>query len=76
LRFPLVDALVFPGGVGVGPFRGLFFADAGIARFSNENFPAQKITAYGAGIEFKPFQVIWARRNGKMVPSFYITFGW
>ena len=76
LRFPLVDALVFPGGFGIGPFRGLFFADAGVAKFSGENFPAQKITAYGAGIEFKPFQVIWARRNGKMVPNFYVTFGW
>ncbi|MBI2065025.1 MAG: PD40 domain-containing protein [Candidatus Yanofskybacteria bacterium] len=74
LRFPFADGVIFPGGMGIGPFRGLLFTDAGIAKFHGEKFPAQKIRTYGFGIEMKPFQILWTGK--KMVPSFYITFGW
>ena len=74
IRFPLIDAFVFPGGLGIGPIRGLLFVDGGIAKFSGEEFPVQKIGTYGFGAEFKPFQIVWTGK--KMIPSFYVTFGW
>lgn len=74
LRFPVADGIILPGGMGIGPFRGLLFGDAGIAKFQGEKFPAQKIRTYGFGLEMKPFQVLWTGK--KMVPSFYVTFGW
>lgn len=74
IRFPVIDAFVLPGGLGIGPFRGLGFVDSGIAKFHGEKFSSQRINTYGFGIELKPFQVLWTGK--KMVPSFYITFGW
>ena len=77
IRFPVLDALVFPRGIAMGPLRGLLFADAGIARFSGEDFAAQKGTSMGAGIQFLPFNVLWTRRsNGKWVPTFYVSYNW
>ena len=80
IRFPLLDALVFPRGIAVGPFRGLLFADAGIARFSDEKFPSPKGTSIGTGVQFSPFSLIWRARKSNdkwiMDPTFYIRFDW
>ena len=80
LRFPILDALVFPRGMAIGPLRGLLFADAGIAGFSSDKFPAQKGTSIGTGVQFLPFNFIWrARKSGGkwiMDPTFYINLNW
>jgi len=77
LRFPLVDAVVFPDGFGIGPFRGLAFFDAGRAGFSGDNSPFQKGSSIGAGVQFSPFSLLWTRRsNGKWVPTFYYRLDW
>ncbi len=76
LRFPLLDALVFPGGFGVGPLRGIMFVDAGIATFNNALLPAQRGTSVGGGIQFLPFNFLWTRENGQWKPTFYISMNW
>ncbi|MFQ5789677.1 MAG: peptidase MA family metallohydrolase [Acidobacteriota bacterium] len=38
LRFPMVDALLIPGGLLFGPIRGAFFVNVGGARFNDEPF--------------------------------------
>ena len=76
LRFPFVDAVVFPRGFAIGPLRGLVFADAGIAKFSDEKFPAQKGTSIGGGIQLLPFNFLWTRERGKWIRTFYITYNW
>ena len=80
IRFPLLDALVFPRGIALGPIRGLLFADAGIARFSGEKFPSQKGTSIGGGVQFSSFNFLWRaiKSNGKWIldPTFYIRMDW
>ncbi|OGN08738.1 MAG: hypothetical protein A3C64_00850 [Candidatus Yanofskybacteria bacterium RIFCSPHIGHO2_02_FULL_41_12] len=76
LRFPIVDAVLFPRKFALGPFRGILFGDAGIAKFSGEKFPAQKGFSYGAGIQFLPFTFLWTQENHKWVPSFYFAYNW
>ncbi len=64
LRFPLIDAVVFPHGMGIGPLRGLFFADYGRAQFSQERLlPAQKGISLGYGVQLFPFNFVWAWRD-------------
>lgn len=76
LRFPLLDALVLPGGIGLGPFRGFLFADAGFAKFSNGNLPVQKGYSYGAGVQFLPFSFVWSNVEGRWTQGFYLSFNW
>lgn len=79
LRFPLMDAIVLPGDGRnyVGPFRGILFFDAGIARFNDQKLPAQAATSIGGGIQFLPFNFLMTREKGnKWKPSFYITMNW
>lgn len=63
LRFPFVDAVVFPHGIAIGPIRGFLFGDYGIARFDKEEFPAESASSLGIGLQFLPFNVVWARRS-------------
>ncbi|MDP3696694.1 MAG: hypothetical protein Q8R55_01525 [Candidatus Taylorbacteria bacterium] len=77
LRFPFIDAILTPGGaMAVGPFRGLLFFDAGVAKFSDQRLPSQRETSVGGGIQFLPFNFLWTRENGKWRPSFYINMNW
>lgn len=76
LRFPVVDAILFPNKFAIGPFRGILFGDAGIAKFSGEKFSAQKGVSYGTGIQFLPFNFLWTREHNKWVPSFYFSYNW
>lgn len=77
LRFPIPGTYLLYQGV-----RGLFFADAAYAKFSDERFSSQKLKTYGFGAQYVipfvglPAQSIWRRDNGKWKPSFYITIGW
>ena len=77
LRFPIPGTYVLYQGV-----RGFLFADAVVARFSDDEFPAQKIKTYGFGTQYVipflgwPAQSIWTRDNGKWNPSFYVTLHW
>ncbi len=63
LRFPFVDAVVFPMGMAVGPFRGFIFADGGFAKFSREKLAAQSGLSTGFGIQFQPFNFSWSFRK-------------
>lgn len=76
LRFPVVDAVLFPKKFAIGPFRGILFVDAGIARFNGEKFPARKEISYGAGVQFLPLNLLWTRERNKWVPTFYYTYNW
>ena len=77
LRFPIPGTYLLYQGV-----RGFLFADAALAKFTDENFPAQEIKTYGVGIQYVipfigwPAQSIWTRDNGKWRPSFYVTLPW
>jgi len=77
LRFPV------PGTYILGmPVRGFLFADAAIARFSDERFSEQKLNTYGFGAQYiipfigLPAQSVWTRDGGKWKPTFYITLNW
>lgn len=63
LRFPFVDAIAFPAGFIVGPFRGFIFADGGIAKFSREKLAKQWGLSTGLGIQFQPFNFSWSFRK-------------
>ncbi|OGN03823.1 MAG: hypothetical protein A2655_01000 [Candidatus Yanofskybacteria bacterium RIFCSPHIGHO2_01_FULL_43_42] len=77
LRFPIPGTYV----LGI-PVRGFLFADAALARFNDEIFPAQKLKKYGFGAQYiipiigLPAQSVWTRDNGKWNPSFYVTLHW
>lgn len=77
-RFPFIDAIVFPGGIALGPIRGFAFSDYGLARFSNGNFPTQKGASVGFGLNFGGMNFVWAWREidkfKKRVPDMYV--GW
>lgn len=79
-RFPVLDAVVFPGRFGIGPFRGFLFADYALARFSNEKFSAQEGASFGPGINFMGFNFVWAWRKidgfKGSKKDFYISRGW
>ncbi|OGN16540.1 MAG: hypothetical protein A3B99_04995 [Candidatus Yanofskybacteria bacterium RIFCSPHIGHO2_02_FULL_44_12b] len=75
-RFPLVNAIVLPGNMAIGPLRGLIFADVGIAKFTGEKLPTQRAKSYGMGIQFLPFSIFWSRDNGSWKKSFYLTYNW
>ncbi len=78
LRFPFIDAVVFPGGIALGPVRGFLFSDYALARFSNEKFPVQKGASVGFGFNFGGMNFVWAWREidkfKKKVPDMYM--GW
>ncbi len=63
LRFPIIDAIVFPKGMGIGPFRGFIFADFGIAKFNSNERPSQRGISTGIGIQWLPFNYVWTRRE-------------
>lgn len=79
LRIPLINALVFPGGIAVGPVRAFGFADYGVAKFSNGLYPAQKGTTYGFGAQFGYLNFSWAKRKldnyTDLKYDFYIGYG-
>lgn len=80
IRFPFVDAIVFPNGFAIGSFRGFLFADYAYAKFSAEKFSAQEGVSMGPGISLGGFNFVWAWRkidgfkNSKK--DFYISKGW
>ncbi len=82
LRFPVLDAIVAPGRLNFGSVRGFLYGDGVISKFSNEQFPAQRIKSYGFGAQYidpfmgLPLQMTWRRNNGKWDPTFYITLNW
>jgi outer membrane protein assembly factor BamA len=80
LRFPFIDAVVFPGRMALGPIRSFLFADYALAKFSSENFPIQKGASLGVGFQFAGFNYVFAWREldkfKKQVPDFYISKGW
>lgn len=63
LRFPFMDAMVFPMGFVIGPFRGFVFADGGVAKFSHEKLATQSGISTGFGIQFQPFNFSWSFRK-------------
>lgn len=77
LRFPIPGTGLLGQGV-----RGLFFLDGAYAKFSGGNFPAQKLRAYGFGLQYvipfigMPAQTIWEREDGKWKSTFYMTIHW
>jgi hypothetical protein len=83
LRFPLIDGIVFPKGIGVGPFRGLAFVDAGTAGFSSDDLPNQDGFSYGMGLQFNfmlPMNLVWTKTDwheyDKWRSDFYIAYNW
>lgn len=80
LRFPFIDAVVFPGGIALGPIRSFLFTDYALAKFSDENFPTQKGASLGIGFQFAGLNYVFAWREldkfKKRVPDFYISKGW
>lgn len=88
IRFPFVNAIVFPGGFALGPIRSFLFADYARAKFSNpenfigagEKFPVQKGASLGFGFQFAGLNYVFAWREldkfKKRVPDFYISKGW
>ena len=83
IRFPFVDAVVFPGGIGIGPIRGFLFADYAWANFNNlgnRKFPSQKGVSMGPGISFMGLNFVWAWRKidgfSGAKKDFYISRGW
>jgi Tol biopolymer transport system component len=83
LRFPILDGIVFPKGIGVGPFRGLAFIDVGATSFSNNDLPDQKGLSYGSGIQlnfFMPMNFVWTKTDwhgyDRWRSDFYISTNW
>lgn len=80
IRFPFVDAVVFPGRIALGPIRSFLFADYALAKFSQEKFPKQKGASVGFGFQFAGFNYVFAWREldkfKKRIPDFYISKGW
>ena len=66
LRFPLVNGILFPGNVLIGPLRGIVFADVGYAKFRNEDFPIKKGSSIGGMIQFLPiaWSFSWTEMDG------------
>jgi len=63
LRFPFIDAIVFPKGILIGPIRGFIFGDYAVANFDNSSFPNQTGVSYGIGLQLLPLNFAWARRE-------------
>lgn len=83
LRFPLIDAVLFPGRFGIGPFRGLLFTDAGLIGFNDKDSLLRKEMTYGFGLQFfqiMPLNFVWSKRhldNFKDLKfDVYIGFNW
>lgn len=75
LRFPVPGTYILYQNV-----RAFLFADGVLTKFSGEVLPAQKLGAYGFGVQYVipfiglPGEHVFRRENGKWKPSFYITY--
>jgi outer membrane protein assembly factor BamA len=80
LRFPLIDAIVFAGGMPIGPIRGIIFGDVGAARFSDLKLPAHTGASMGGVIQLVPFNwaVVYTDKDGirDKKYTFYMGFNW